>query len=78
MRSPILLLLISMLFFPPLAGVAAHNPSLPEPQQIKYGSSRLPVAGLGIGFASDPTEQDRFAAGNLRSQQRYAEAPHQP
>src|SRR5438132_646934 len=65
MRSSILL--ISVLFTLPLAGVAAHNPLLPKPQEIKYGTSRLPVEGLGIGFASSPTEQDRFAANELAS-----------
>src|SRR5437667_4718292 len=59
------ILLASILFIPPLAGVAAHNPLLPKPQEIKYGTSRLRVEGLVIGFASSPTEQDRFAAGEL-------------
>ncbi|MGO8732803.1 MAG: glycoside hydrolase family 20 zincin-like fold domain-containing protein [Terriglobia bacterium] len=44
-----------------------HNPLLPRPQEIKYGISRLPLAGLEIGFTSSPTEQDRFAAEELVS-----------
>jgi hypothetical protein len=38
---------------------------LPKPQEIRYGTSRLRLEGLVIGFASSPTEQDRFAAGEL-------------
>jgi hexosaminidase len=63
MRSSITLMLVS--FTLPLVAVAAHNPLLPRPQEIKYGTSRLRVEGLVIGFASSPTEQDRFAAGEL-------------
>src|SRR5207247_903186 len=43
------------------------NPLLPLPQQIHYGSGRLPIAGLEIGFAFSPTPQDRFAADELAS-----------
>jgi len=40
---------------------------LPAPQQIQYGTGRLPIPGLEIGFASSPTPQDRFAAAELAS-----------
>src|SRR5437899_6324263 len=65
MRSPMLLLCV-LLSQPPL-GADGHNPLLPLPQQIHYGSGRLPVAGLEIGFAFSPTPQDRFAAEELAS-----------
>jgi len=65
MRSPMLLLCV-LLSQPPL-GADGHNPLLPLPQQIHYGSGRLPIAGLEIGFAFSPTPQDRFAADELAS-----------
>ena len=69
-------LLTSMLFIPSLAVSATHNPLLPVPQEIKYGTGRLPVEGLAIGFASSPTEQDRFAAAELAS--RLGQRTHVP
>src|SRR2546430_10823429 len=65
MRSPMLLLCV-LLSQPPLVA-DGHNPLLPLPQQIQYGSGRLPIAGLEIGFAFGPTPQDRFAADELAS-----------
>jgi hypothetical protein len=62
-----LLLLAFTLFVQPGSGWCAHNPLLPKPQEIKYGSGRLPLAGLEITFVSGPTEQDRFAAEQLVS-----------
>ena len=61
-----MLLLCVLLSQPPL-GADGHNPLLPIPQQIHYGSGRLPIAGLEIGFAFSPTPQDRFAADELAS-----------
>ena len=52
-------------FSQPLLGADEHNPLLPRPQQIQYGTGRLPIAGLEIGFASSPTAPDRFAADEL-------------
>lgn len=65
MRSSILLL--CMLFTQPLAGEAGHNPLLPRPQEVKYGTRQLPIGGLEIRFAFSPTQQDRFAADELAS-----------
>src|SRR5437588_4050653 len=44
---------------------AEHNRLLPRPQQVRYGSGRLPVRGLSIRFASAPSAEDRFAAETL-------------
>lgn len=44
---------------------AGHNPLLPRPQSVRYGSGSLPVRGLGIRFASEPANEDRFAAAEL-------------
>jgi hexosaminidase len=44
---------------------AEHQPLLPRPQQVTYGSGRLLLTGLEIGFASTPTAEDRFAAAEL-------------
>jgi hexosaminidase len=65
MRSTMLLMCV--LFSQALHGADGHNPLLPKPQQIRYGSSRLPITGLEIGFASNPTPQDRSAANQLAS-----------
>src|SRR5262249_50975731 len=59
--------LTCVLFSQPLIGASGHNPLLPRPQQIKFGSSRLPITGLEIGFASSPTLEDRFTANELAS-----------
>lgn len=65
MRSSILLTCI--VFSPPVL-IAAPNPLLPRPQEIKYGGGgQLSIAGLEIGFNSSATEQDRFAAEELAS-----------
>jgi len=61
----LLLLLTCLLFTPALLAGAAHQPLLPQPREVKYGTRRLPLAGLEIGFASNPTEEDRFAAREL-------------
>ena len=62
-----LLFLAFALIVQPGAGWCVHNPLLPKPQEVKYGSGRLPLAGLEIAFLSSPTEQDRFAAEQLVS-----------
>src|SRR5437879_870453 len=54
-----------MLSLLPVCGLGAHNPLLPRPQEITFGSERLAVRGLGIGFASAPSPEDRFAAEEL-------------
>ena len=52
-------------FLSPAWGRAAHNPLLPRPQQVSYGSGRLLVRGLAIEFAATPGPEDRFAAEQL-------------
>jgi len=54
-----------MFFLLPARGLAAHNPLLPSPQQITYGTGHLAVRGLGIELASSPSPEDRFAAQEL-------------
>lgn len=54
-----------VILFTPLLSAGVHRPLLPLPQRISYGSARLPVAGLQIGFAAVPAEEDRFAASQL-------------
>jgi hexosaminidase len=44
---------------------AEHTTILPAPQQITYGSSTLPLAGLPIRLLPGATEDDRFAAETL-------------
>jgi len=48
-------------------GAAEHNPLLPRPQEVRYGSKQLPARGLSIHFATAPPAEDRFAAQNLSS-----------
>jgi hypothetical protein len=47
------------------ANAAGHSPLLPHPQEVRYGAGVLPVDGLSIQFASDPSHEDRFAAQQL-------------
>jgi len=51
----------------PLALSAEHNPLLPRPQQVQYGSGTLAVRGLAINVASDASPEDRFTARELSS-----------
>ena len=61
MRYPIWLLVLTV----PLALAADHRPLVPKPQSVQYGSGSLPLASLSIGFAAQPSAEDRFAAGEL-------------
>ena len=45
----------------------AHNPILPQPREINYGSKQLKIEGISIYIHSTPTDQDRFVAGELSS-----------
>ncbi|HET9176911.1 MAG TPA: beta-N-acetylhexosaminidase [Terriglobia bacterium] len=54
-----------MFFLFPVWGLAAHNPLLPRPQQITYGTGHVALRGLAIEFASAPAPEDRFAAEQL-------------
>ena len=47
------------------ANAQTHNSILPQPQKVKYGDGQLALKGLTIGFASQPSEEDRFAAEEL-------------
>ncbi len=49
------------------ATAASHNPLLPRPQEVRYGSGKLSLRGLTIRLASTPGAEDRFAAGELSS-----------
>jgi hexosaminidase len=53
-----LLLLVGPLY-------AGHNPLVPRPQQIQYGSARLKLKALRISFGSSPAPEDRFTANEL-------------
>ncbi len=44
---------------------AEHSPLLPLPQKVEYASGRLPIRGLRICFGSNPSDEDRFSAGEL-------------
>jgi hypothetical protein len=69
-------ILPACLLLTPALGRAEHNPLLPRPQQIRYGSGQLRVQDLSIRFASGPTAEDRFAADELASALRArAESP---
>src|SRR6476660_4603574 len=48
-----------------VTALAAHNPLLPRPQQLQYGTGTLPLRGLSIRFASPPSAEDRFTADQL-------------
>ena len=44
---------------------AEHNALLPRPQQLRYAEGALPLSGLSIRFAAQPSAEDRFAAEQL-------------
>src|SRR5689334_15645941 len=48
-----------------VSGFASHNPLLPRPQQLQYGTGALPLRGLSIRFASPPSAEDRVTANQL-------------
>ncbi len=59
----IIVLWIFLLCIP--AVINAHNALLPQPQKISYGKSQLLLKGLTIGFACQPSAEDKFAAVEL-------------
>jgi hexosaminidase len=61
-RGMLLFMLAAIL---PAWCAADHNPLLPRPQEIRYGSGHLALRGMSICFASPPSTEDRFAAGEL-------------
>src|SRR5207302_715704 len=64
MRYLLALLVLCALVRPLLA---AHKPILPRPQQIEYGSGRLPLRGVSVDLGSTAGPEDRFAANELSS-----------
>lgn len=56
-----------LLIFALSANAGEHNSILPQPQKVAYGDGQLALKGLTIGFASKPSEEDRFAAQELSS-----------
>jgi len=46
---------------------AQHQPLLPRPQEIRFGTGELALRGLEICFASTSAPEDRFAARELSS-----------
>jgi len=62
-KTPGILFLLAVIL--PGWAAAEHNPLLPRPQEIHYGSGELALRGLSICFASTPGPEDRFAASEL-------------
>ncbi len=63
-------------FLLPALGAADHNPLLPRPQQIHYGSRQFPVRGLSVHLPTAPAAEDRFAAEELANRlSDFATAP---
>ena len=62
LKLTIALLVVAM---NPHRAEAEHNPLLPRPQTVRYGSGRLLVRDLGICFGSPASLEDRFAAAEL-------------
>jgi hexosaminidase len=44
---------------------AEHNPILPAPHSVTYGTGTLPLAGAAIRLPANPSTEDRFAAQTL-------------
>jgi hypothetical protein len=44
---------------------AAHNPLLPRPKELHYGTGRFLLQGAHIVIAGEPAAEDRFAANEL-------------
>jgi len=58
------LLLDSALGLQPTARTA-HQPLLPRPQQVRYGSGTVSVRGLVVRLGANASPEDRFAASEL-------------
>ena len=59
--------IICLLAFALLCRATDHNALLPRPQEVRYTTGSLPVNGLSIRFAANPSPEDRFAAEQLAS-----------
>jgi hexosaminidase len=62
-RIPSVALLLCM--FVGNSAYAAHNPLLPRPQQMQYGTGTVRLTGMKIVFSSTPSAEDQFAASEL-------------
>jgi len=58
-------MLFALVLILPVWCAAEHNPLLPRPQEIHYGTGELALRGLSICFASTPSSEDRFSASEL-------------
>ncbi|MGH9617271.1 MAG: glycoside hydrolase family 20 zincin-like fold domain-containing protein, partial [Acidobacteriaceae bacterium] len=59
-------LLLALTSFSTFAwGSAVHNPLLPRPQTIQYGTGQISLRALAIEFSHAPNAEDRFAAEQL-------------
>jgi hexosaminidase len=47
------------------AAAADHNPIIPQPQKLRYGTSQFGLNDVSIGFIGTPSSEDIFAAGEL-------------
>lgn len=63
MPRSLVTLLLAGLCLPVLA--AEHRPLMPEPQQIRYGSGRIPIRGLRILLPDEASSEDADAASAL-------------
>jgi hypothetical protein len=66
--TPLLAATVSLIFWH--RGESSPNSSshpllLPQPQQIQFGTGRIPLGDWGIRFASPPSSEDRFTATEL-------------
>ncbi len=60
------------------AAYAAHNPLLPRPQQIQYGTGTVRLTGMKIAFSSTPSREDQFAASELSEYVDHRTGVHLP
>jgi hexosaminidase len=51
-----------MLLITVAPALADHRPLLPQPQQVRYGTARLPVCSAALQLPAGATSEDRFAA----------------
>lgn len=68
---PVQSIAMLLCFFAVHAVRAEHNPLLPHPQQVQFGSGSVSLTGMTIAFSSTPSAADHFAAQELS---RYMDA----
>jgi hexosaminidase len=54
-----------MLLLAAAPALADHRPLLPQPQEVRYGTARLPVCAAALQLPAGATSQDRFAVGEF-------------